>query len=202
MSWEKISPDLSLNDRSRQGASGGNITRESAGAEIHATCASVVESPHRKGEIWASTDDGLVHVTRDGGKNGKNVTPKALPELAYVGCVEISPHDPDTIYVAATRYKLADYRPHVFKSSNGGRSWTGDQGRPAGERDHARPVDPTAKGLLYVGTETGGLVHNRRRRTLDAHDPARRWSRSTTSRSRTPTWSRRRMAGRSGSWMT
>jgi hypothetical protein len=82
MSWEQISPDLSLNQRSRQGASGGPITRESAGAEVHATCACVVESPHRRGEIWASTDDGLVHVTRDDGKSWKNVTPKGLPELA------------------------------------------------------------------------------------------------------------------------
>jgi photosystem II stability/assembly factor-like uncharacterized protein len=79
MSWQRISPDLSLNDRKRQGASGGPITRESAGAEVHATCACVTPSPHRADEIWASTDDGLVHVTRDGGKTWKDVTPKALP---------------------------------------------------------------------------------------------------------------------------
>jgi photosystem II stability/assembly factor-like uncharacterized protein len=156
MDWEKISPDLSLNDRSRQGHSGGDITRESAGAEVHATCACVVESPHRRGEIWASTDDGLVHVTRDAGKSWKNVTPKAIPELAYVGCVEISAHDADTIYVAATRYKLADYKPYLFKSSDGGRTWKSIKGDlPADEITRVVRADPAAKGLLYIGTETG-----------------------------------------------
>lgn len=81
-SWEAISPDLSLNDKARQGHSGGDITRESAGAEVHATTASVVESPHRKGEVWASTDDGLVHVKRAGANDWSNVTPPDLPELA------------------------------------------------------------------------------------------------------------------------
>ncbi|MEA2853761.1 MAG: hypothetical protein QOE02_3780, partial [Rhodospirillaceae bacterium] len=123
MSWQRISPDLSLNERARQGHSGGPITRESAGAEVHATCACVVESPHRRGEIWASTDDGLVHVTRDDGKTWKDVTPKGMPELAYVGCVEVSAHEADTIYVAATRYKLADYKPYLFKTTDGGRTW-------------------------------------------------------------------------------
>ncbi|MFI5002675.1 MAG: WD40/YVTN/BNR-like repeat-containing protein, partial [Reyranellales bacterium] len=156
MSWQKISPDLSLNDRTRQGASGGDITRESAGAEVHATCACVVESPHRPGEIWASTDDGLVHVTRDHGKSWKNVTPKGMPELAYVGCVEISAHDPDTIYVAATRYKLADYRPYLFKSTDGGRSWKAIKGDlSADEITRVVRADPVAVGLLYIGTETG-----------------------------------------------
>jgi len=156
MNWERISPDLSLNDRKRQGASGGPITRESAGAEVHATCACVVESPHRRDEIWASTDDGLVHVTHDGGKSWKDVTPKGLPELAYVGCVEVSAHDADTIYVAATRYKLADYRPHLFKSTDGGRSWKSINGNlPKDEISRVVRADPVAKGLLYVGTETG-----------------------------------------------
>src|SRR5262245_31241521 len=156
MSWERISPDLSLNDRKRQGASGGPITRESAGAEVHATCASVMESPHRRGEIWASTDDGLIHVTRDAGKSWKDVTPKGLPELAYVGCVEVSPHDADTIYVAATRYKLADYRPHLFKSTDGGKSWKSMNGNlPKDEISRVVRADHVAKGLLYVGTETG-----------------------------------------------
>ncbi|MBX9942724.1 MAG: hypothetical protein K2Y40_01480 [Reyranella sp.] len=156
MSWQKISPDLSLNDRTRQGHSGGDITRESAGAEVHATCACVVESPHRPGEIWASTDDGLVHVTRDDGKSWRNVTPRGMPELAYVGCVEISAHDADTIYLAATRYKLADYKPHLFRSTDGGRTWKSIKGDlPAGEITRVVRADPVRKGLLYVGTETG-----------------------------------------------
>jgi photosystem II stability/assembly factor-like uncharacterized protein len=156
MSWEEISPDLSLNDVSRQGHSGGDITHESAGAEVHATCASVVESPHRAGEIWASTDDGLVHVTRDDGKSWTQVTPPDMPELAYVGCVEISAHDADTIYLAATRYKLADYKPYLFRSRDGGRHWQSINGDfPQGEITRVIRADPVRPGLLFVGTETG-----------------------------------------------
>jgi photosystem II stability/assembly factor-like uncharacterized protein len=156
MNWEAISPDLSLNEVTRQGHSGGDITHESAGAETHATCASVVESPHRKGEIWASTDDGLVHVTRDDGGSWRDVTPPDMPELAYVGCVEVSPHDPDTIYLAATRYKLADYQPYLFRSTDSGRSWRAINGDfPKGEITRVVRADPVRQGLLFVGTETG-----------------------------------------------
>ena len=156
MSWEEISPDLSLNDKSRQGHSGGDITRESAGAEIHATCACVVESPHRKGEIWASTDDGLVHVTRDNGGSWSNVTPPGMPELAYVGCVEVSAQNPDVIYVSATRYKLSDYKPYLFRSVDSGRTWQSIIGDfPVDEITRVIRADPTKPGLLFVGTETG-----------------------------------------------
>ncbi|MBI3517268.1 MAG: glycosyl hydrolase [Proteobacteria bacterium] len=159
MTWDEISPDLSLDDETRQGHSGGDITRESAGAEVHATCASVVESRHRKGEIWASTDDGLVHVSRDDGAAWRNVTPPGMPALAYVGCVEISPHDPDTIYVAATRYKLADYAPYLFRSIDSGKSWRSINGDfPAGEITRVVRADPQRRGLLFVGTETGVFV--------------------------------------------
>jgi photosystem II stability/assembly factor-like uncharacterized protein len=159
ISWEAISPDLSRNDKSRQGASGGEITRESAGAEVHATCACIVESPHRKGEIWAATDDGLVHVTRDDGASWQNATPPDLPELAYVGCVEISPHDPETVYVAATRYKLADYKPYLFRSADGGRSWRSiSDNFPATEITRVLRADPVRQGLLFVGTESGIYV--------------------------------------------
>jgi photosystem II stability/assembly factor-like uncharacterized protein/uncharacterized coiled-coil protein SlyX len=156
VNWEAISPDLSLNDVSRQGASGGEITRESAGAEVHATCACVVESPHRKGEIWASTDDGLVHVSRDDGATWQNVTPRGMPALAYVGCVEVSAHDRDTVYLAATRYKLADYQPYLFRSTNGGRSWQSINGNlPTTEITRVVRADPVRHGLLFVGTESG-----------------------------------------------
>jgi len=155
-SWEPISPDLSLNDKSRQGHSGGDITRESAGAEVHATTASVVESPHRKGEVWASTDDGLVHVMRAGANTWSNVTPPTLPELAYVGCVEPSPHEADTVYVAATRYKLSDYRPYLYRTTDGGRTWQSINGTfPDGEITRVLRADPVRKGLLFAGTETG-----------------------------------------------
>ena len=159
VSWDEVSPDLSLNDISRQGHSGGNITRESAGAEVHATCASLVESPHRKGEIWVSTDDGLVHVTHNDGAVWQNVTPPEMPHLAYVGCVEISIHDADTVYVAATRYKLADYKPYLFRSVDGGRSWQSiSNAFPVNEITRVVRADPVRPGLLFVGTETGVFV--------------------------------------------
>ena len=171
VSWEQISPDLSLNDKSRQGHSGGDITHESAGAEVHATCASVVESPHRKGEIWASTDDGLVHVTRDDGATWHNVTPPDMPALAYVGCVEISAHDPDTIYLSATRYKLADYHPYLFRSTDSGQTWQSITGTlPPTEITRVIRADPKRPGLLFTGTETGVFV------TLD---DGKTWSRMT-----------------------
>ena len=155
-SWECISPDLSLNDPARQGPSGGEITHDTAGAEVHATCASLAPSRHRAGEIWAGTDDGLVHVTRDDGKRWKNVTPKGMGRLAYVGCVELSAHDADTVYVSGTRYKLADYRPYLFRSRDGGRSWQNIAGDlPKNEITRVVRADPVRSGLLFVGTETG-----------------------------------------------
>ncbi|GAB4174807.1 MAG: hypothetical protein OHK0024_11640 [Thalassobaculales bacterium] len=156
MSWTEISPDLSRGDKSKLGPSGGPLTHDTAGAEIYASCASVVESPHRRGEIWASTDDGLVHVTRDDGATWTNVTPPGMPELAYVGCVEISPHDPDTVYLAATCYKIADYRPYLFRTRDGGRTWQAIAGDyPVGEITRVVRADPVRPGLLYVGSETG-----------------------------------------------
>ncbi|MER9128036.1 hypothetical protein NKH81_34490 [Mesorhizobium sp. M0959] len=155
-SWTVISPDLSLNDPARQNHSGGVLTHDDSGAEVHATCASIVESPHRNGEIWASTDDGLVHVTRNDGAQWSNVTPKAMPELAYVGCVEISPHGADTVYIAATRYKLADYQPYLFRTKDGGKNWDSIVGDfPKCEIIRVVRADPVRPGLLFAGTETG-----------------------------------------------
>ena len=155
-SWELISPDLSLDDPERQGHSGGPLTHDTAGAEVHATCACVTPSAHRPKEIWASTDDGLVHVTRNDGKRWDNVTPPDMPKLAYVGCVEISPHDADTVYLSATRYKLADYQPYLFRSTDGGKRWQSISGDlPQDEITRVVRADPVRPGLLFVGTETG-----------------------------------------------
>ena len=200
----QISPDLSLNDISRQEASGGAITRESAGAEVHATCACVAKSPHRKGEIWASTDDGLVHVTRDDGASWQNVTPPALPELAYIGCVEISPHDPDTIYVAATRYKLADYKPYLFRSTDGGRSWQSISNSFPINGNYARGAGRSGPAGTAVRRDGDGrLFQPRRLDKVDTHA----WRTSGGSRLRPQDqgrqiWSPARMAARSGYSMT
>ena len=161
MSWDCISPDLSRNDIEKLDFSGGPLTRDSAGAEQYASCASVVESIHRKGELWASTDDGLVHVSRNEGETWENVTPNEMPEWAYVGNVELSTHDPDTIYVSATRFKLSDYKPYLFKSSDSGRTWAViSQSLPQNEITRVVREDIKKPGLLFTGTETGIFVSN------------------------------------------
>src|SRR5205823_5385384 len=108
--WEAISPDLTRDDPAKLQASGGPITRDNTGAEVYCTIFALVESPHQPGVLWAGTDDGLVHLSRDGGKTWENITPPAdlLPEWALISIVEPSPHDPATAYVAATRYKHDD----------------------------------------------------------------------------------------------
>ncbi len=155
-SWDAISPDLSRNDSEKLGNSGGPLTGDGASAEAYASLATFAESPHQPGELWAGTDDGLVHVSRNDGKNWHDVTPKAMPELAYIGTVEMSTHDADTIYLTATRYKLDDYDPYLFRSTDGGKSWQSINGDfPKGEITRVLRADPVRAGLLFVGTETG-----------------------------------------------
>jgi len=155
-SWECISPDLSRNDKSKQNFSGGPLTGESAGAEQYASLSSVVESPHRPGEIWGATDDGRVHVTRDDGASWNEVTPPDMPELAYVGTVEISAHDAACIYLSATCYKSMDYQPYLFITRDSGKSWKSiSKSFPQAEITRVIRADTERKGLLFVGTETG-----------------------------------------------
>ena len=155
-SWEAISPDLSRNDSEKLGSSGGPLTGDGASAEAYASLATFAESSHRPGELWAGTDDGLVHTSKDGGQNWRNVTPTTMPDLAYIGTVEISPHDADTIYLTATRYKLDDYDPYLFQSKDGGKNWQSIAGDfPDGEITRVLRTDPVRAGLLFVGTETG-----------------------------------------------
>jgi len=154
--WEVISPDLSLNDPEKLDYSGGPLTGDSAGAETYASLSTFIESAHRKGELWAGTDDGLVHVSRDGGANWENVTPPDMPELSYVGSIEICAHNPDKVYFAATRFKLDDYRPYLFVSIDSGKSWRSINGDfPTNEITRVLRSDPISDDLLFVGTETG-----------------------------------------------
>src|SRR2546421_861565 len=158
-SWEVISPDLTRNDKSKQGPSGGPITKDNTSIEYYNTIFTVAPSPKDSSVIWVGTDDGLVQVTRDGGKSWQNVTPKDVPEWALVSTVEASPHDAATAYVAATRYKLDDFRPYVYKTSDYGRSWKKIvTGFP--ETHFVRVVreDPARRGLLFAGTEFGMYV--------------------------------------------
>ncbi|MEE8523607.1 MAG: glycosyl hydrolase, partial [Thermoanaerobaculia bacterium] len=158
LSWTAISPDLTRDEEDKQGPGGGPITNEAAGGETYNTILYLVESPHEAGTLWAGTDDGLVHVSRDAGGSWHDATPEGI-EGAQVNSIEISPHDPATVYLAVTAYKLGDFTPHLFKSTDYGISW---QRLVDGIAEDAfvRVVreDPARAGLLYAGTETGLYV--------------------------------------------
>ena len=158
-SWEVVSPDLTTNDPAKLGSSGGPITNDNTGAEVHCTIFALAESPHEKDVLWAGTDDGLIHLSRDRSRTWQPVTPPDFPEGALVSMIEPSPHDAATCYVAATRYKLDDTRPYLFKTSDHGRAWTRiSGGLPDGEITRVVREDPSRRGLLYCGTETGVWV--------------------------------------------
>ena len=158
-SWQVISPDLTRNEKTKQGPSGGPITKDNTSIEYYNTIFTVAPSAKDSQLIWVGTDDGLVQVTRDGGKTWQNVTPKDLPDGALVSTVEASPHDPATAYVAATRYKLDDFRPYAYKTSDYGRSWKKIvTGIPADHFVRVVREDPTRRGLLFAGTEFGLYV--------------------------------------------
>jgi photosystem II stability/assembly factor-like uncharacterized protein len=158
-SWEVISPDLTRNDTSKMGPSGGPITRDNTSVEYYGTIFAFAESPVQKGVLWAGSDDGLIHVSRDGGRTWENVTPRDLPEWALISIIEPSPFDPATAYVAATRYKLDDFRPYLYKTTDYGRTWTRiTNGIPENDFTRVIRADPVRRGLLVAGTETGVYV--------------------------------------------
>ena len=153
--WKEISPDLTRNEKDKQGTPGGPFTNEAVGAENYGTLSYVVESPHEKGVIWTGSDDGLVQVTRDGGASWKNVTPPRLAEC-LINAIEVSPFDPGTAYIATTRYKFNDHTPGLYKTTNYGASWTKiDKGIPEGAFTRVVREDDVRRDLLYAGTERG-----------------------------------------------
>ncbi|MFN8522865.1 MAG: glycosyl hydrolase [Chloroflexota bacterium] len=153
-SWETISPDLTRNDESKLGPSGGIVTRDTTGAEHYCTIFAFVESPHERGVLWAGSDDGLVHLSRDDGNTWSNVTPPTLEAWSTVCTIEPSPHDPGTVYLAAIRYKLGDDRPYLYKTTDYGATWMSIT-RGIAEDDFTRVIraDPARRGLLYAGGE-------------------------------------------------
>jgi photosystem II stability/assembly factor-like uncharacterized protein len=156
--WTTISPDLTRNDKSKQGWSGGPITGDNTGVETYCTIFAIAESARQEGVIWAGSDDGLVHVTRDGGKGWKNVTGAmaGFPEWGTVSAIEPSPFDAGSAYVVVDAHRLDDMHPYLFKTTDFGRSWTRLDGRLAPDVYlHAVREDPARKGLLYLGTERG-----------------------------------------------
>jgi photosystem II stability/assembly factor-like uncharacterized protein len=158
-SWQPISPDLTRNDPSKLGPSGGPVTKDNTGAEYYCTVFAFAESTVERGVLWAGSDDGLVHVSRDDGKNWKNVTPPGVKPWTLISIIEASPHDPATAYVAATRYKLDDFAPYLYRTKDYGRTWTKiTNGIRAGDFTRVIREDPERPGLLYAGSETGVYV--------------------------------------------
>ncbi len=157
--WERISPDLTRADPSTMGPSGGPITLDQTGVETYATIFTIAPSPKDGATIWTGSDDGLVQVTRDGGKTWSNVTPPELPEFARISLIDASPHKAGTAYVAANRYQREDRAPYLFRTDDYGRTWTKiTAGIPASDFTRAIREDPKRSGLLYAGTETGFYV--------------------------------------------
>ena len=157
--WQPISPDLTRNDKTKEESSGGPITKDNTSVEYYGTIFAVAPSPKDSNEIWVGTDDGVVQLTRDGGKNWQNVTPPGITAGTQVSTVEASPHDPGTAYVAATRYKLDDFAPYIYATSDYGKTWRKiTAGIPATHFARVVREDPARRGLLYAGTEFGVYV--------------------------------------------
>ncbi|MGB5353969.1 MAG: hypothetical protein WBN32_10200 [Woeseia sp.] len=158
VNWEEISPDLTRAKPVNMGRNGGPLTPENVGAEFYHTIYAIVESENEQGTIWVGADDGLVHLTRDGGKNWSNISPPHKGE-ALINAIELSPHAEGTAYLAVTGFKLNDFKPYIYKTSNHGGSWKRiDSGIPDGAFVRAVREDPVMKGLLYAGTEKGMFV--------------------------------------------
>ena len=152
--WQIISPDLTRNDPRTLGPSGGPITKDQTSIEYYGTVFALQESPVTAGLIWAGSDDGLIHVTRDGGKTWKNVTPRGLPEWTRISIIDPSPHNAGTAWVAANRYQLDDRAPYLYKTTDYGATWTRiNEGIPIGEYTRSIREDLVQPGLLYAATE-------------------------------------------------
>jgi hypothetical protein len=179
-SWETISPDLTRNDPTKIGPSGGPITADNSGAEIYCTIFAFRESPHERGVFWAGSDDGLLHISRDSGSTWQNVTPPDLPEWAMINMIEPSPYDAASAYLAATCYKLDDLRPYLYRTNDYGATWTRITGGIADDEfTRVIRVDPQRRGLLYCGTERGILI---------SFDDGVAWQRLETNLPITPIW--------------
>ncbi len=158
-SWKLLSDDLTRNDPEKLVSSGGPITQDNTGVEYYCTIFAANESPLKEGLLWVGSDDGLVHITKDGGQSWENVTPSGMPEWSMINSIEPSAFDEGTCYVAATRYKLGDFRPYLYKTTDYGKTWSKITNGINNEH-FTRVVreDPKRKGLLYAGTETGMYI--------------------------------------------
>ncbi|MFN7261657.1 MAG: VPS10 domain-containing protein [Cyclobacteriaceae bacterium] len=158
-SWELASPDLTRNDASKMGSSGGPITKDNTSVEYYCTIFAVAESPYEKDLILAGSDDGLLHITRDGGKNWTKLSVAGMPEWTMINSVEFTPHEKGAAYVAATSYKSGDYRPLLFKTKDYGKTWTKiTDGIDPAHFTRVVRADQKRSGLLYAGTEFGMYI--------------------------------------------
>lgn len=159
ITWKTISPDLTKNETDKHGAGGAPYTNEAAGGENYNTITALVESQHEQGVLYAGTDDGLLHITKNDGSTWENITPPRIPD-GIVNSIDISEHDPATAYVVVMRYKSMDLGSYVFKTTNYGRSWTKIVNGLNDPNGFTRVVraDKKKKGLLYAGTEVGLYV--------------------------------------------
>ncbi|MCS6808028.1 MAG: glycosyl hydrolase [Bacteroidota bacterium] len=156
--WTAISSDLTRNDKSKQQWSGGPITGDNTGVETYCTIFALAESPAKAGVLWVGTDDGLVHVSQDGGKTWTNVTKNipGLPEFATITTIEPSSTEAGTAYVVAEAHRLGDFKPYLWKTTDFGKSWKGLATKlPQDQYLHVVREDPKKRGMLYVGTELG-----------------------------------------------
>lgn len=158
-SWKVISPDLTVADSSMLGPSGGPITKDNTGVEYYATIFAATESPYEEGLIWTGSDDGLIHITRDSGESWENVTPEGMPEWMMINSIDPHPFVKGGAYVAGTRYKLGDYTPYLYKTTDYGQTWTRiTDGIDTEHFTRVVRADPDRQGLLYAGTENGMYV--------------------------------------------
>nr|WP_148232153.1 glycosyl hydrolase [Maribacter sp. HTCC2170] len=158
-SWKLLSDDLTRNDPTKLVSSGGPITQDNTSVEYYCTIFAANESPLKDGLLWVGSDDGLIHITKDGGANWENITPPNMPEWSMINSIEPSAYDEGTCYVAATRYKLGDFQPYLFKTADFGKTW--EKITNGIKKEHFTRVvreDPKRKGLLYAGTETGMYI--------------------------------------------
>jgi photosystem II stability/assembly factor-like uncharacterized protein len=156
MTWTAVGPDLTRNDRSKQKFSGGPITGDNTGVEVYGTVFAIAESPAKEDLLWVGSDDGLVHVTIDGGAEWRNVTPKDMPEWGTVRAIEPSSFHEGTAYLVAEKHRLDDSKPYLWKTTDFGATWKRlEAGLEEGVYLHTVREDPEKEGLLYVGTERG-----------------------------------------------
>lgn len=158
LTWEQASPDLTRNDKRKQQWSGGPITGDNTGAEVYCTLSSIAESPKQKGLLWVGSDDGLVHVSKDEGKTWTNLSANIpdLPDWGTVSCIEPSPHDAGTAYLVVDNHRMDDYKPHAWKTTDFGKSWSKIEGNlPGNVFLRTLREDPKKKDLLYAGSDRG-----------------------------------------------